>query len=709
MSLKVLVTGGSGLLAVNLAHAKKKDWYISLFVRNHEVSFEDIATYKMNLENREKLLENLKAIRPDVIIHTAGLADVGACEEKRFEAYLSNVLISRNISRAANLVGSKFVHISTDHFSNSKKPYSSEEEIEVPVNNYAKTKLEAEYEVLSQNPDALIIRTNFYGWGHSFRSSFSDWIIDSLRRKEKINLFQDVFFTPVLIDDLMVAIEGLVVNDVKGIFNISSDERISKYDFGIKLAKIFDLDSSLIGASFMSEAKNLTRRPFDMSLSCDKLRSILPSWKTDYNESFKVLKAQEFQGRRQEFIRSVNLSGKSPLISYGTQYIDDHDIDAVIRTMTSNYLTQGPKVTEFEEKIADYVGAKYAVAVSNLTTGMHIAMLAAGVGTGDESITSPITFVTSANAAAFVNAIPHFSDIDLETINLCPKKLEVKAKELQRLKSIIPVHFGGHPCDMEAIKKIADKHKAIVIEDAAHALGGTYPNGKKIGSCEHSLMTGFSFHPVKSITTGEGGVITTNSEEVYKELMRLRSHGINKGNDGYLNELEAFTEGIQNPWYYEMQKLGYNYRLTDIQASLGLAQMDKLDFFMKKRRDIAKVYDEEFRDLSHLKVIQQKTRSISGNHLYMVMIDFEGLKTKRKYFHDILRGKGVFAHVHYIPVPIQPYYQQNFPTNPADYANAMTYYRKATTLPLHPRMTEKEVSMVVNSVKDVINQLSKNT
>ena len=260
---------------------------------------------------------------------------------------------------------------------------------------------------------------------------------------------------------------------------------------------------------------------------------------------------------------------------YGHQTIDDSDISAVMDVLKSDYLTCGPKVKEFEQEICKYTGAKYCVAVSNATAGLHIAAMATGLSKGDEAITSPITFLSSANCICYTGATPVFADIEEETANISPQEIERHITD--KTKVLIPVHFAGQSCDMEAISEIAHKHNLYVIEDAAHAIGSDYKD-TKVGSCAYSDMTVFSFHPVKTITTGEGGAITTNNKELYEKLCALRSHGMHKDKD------------MVETWEYEMRELGYNYRMTDIQAALGISQLKKLDVFKKRRREIVDFY-----------------------------------------------------------------------------------------------------------------------
>jgi UDP-4-amino-4,6-dideoxy-N-acetyl-beta-L-altrosamine transaminase len=389
------------------------------------------------------------------------------------------------------------------------------------------------------------------------------------------------------------------------------------------------------------------------------------------------------------------------MISYGRQHIDEADIQAVVECLRSGALTQGPKVAEFEQAIAAYVGARYAVAVSNGTAALHLAAMAAELGPSSIVVTSPITFVASANAALYVRARPIFSDVDPQTINLSPSALAQTLAQNPDVKAIIPVHFSGLPCDMAAIKSAADRVGALIIEDAAHALGARYSDGRRVGACSHSLMTIFSFHPVKSITTGEGGMVTTNDEQVYRRLLRLRSHGINKGLDEFLDQDAAFTDGAPNPWYYEMQELSFNYRITDIQCALGITQLAKLDRFIERRRYLVSRYDRAFAASPLIRPIQLDQRDRSAHHLYPVMIDFAAAGISRADLMNRMREQGIITQVHYMPVPAHPYYR-SLGHNPDHYPHGQTYYQRALSLPLFYGLTESQQDRVIAIMKELV-------
>lgn len=371
-------------------------------------------------------------------------------------------------------------------------------------------------------------------------------------------------------------------------------------------------------------------------------------------------------------------------IPYGRQSINEQDIEAVVNVLKSDYLTTGPKIAEFERKVADYTGAKYAVAIANGTAALHAACYAARIGEGDEVITTPITFAASSNCVLYCGGTPVFADINPETYNISPEDIERKITP--KTKAIIAVHFTGQPCEMEQIHAIAHKYNLTVIEDGAHALGAEY-QGKRVGTL--SDMTTFSFHPVKHITTGEGGMILTNNPELYQRLKLFRIHGITR-------EEELLTKN-DGPWYYEQLDLGYNYRITDIQCALGVSQMDRLPEFLEKRKQIAKRYNEAFAANEQIQLPYQKEGCDNAWHLYVIRIK----NGKRKEVFEKLRAAGIGVNVHYIPVYQHPYYRTH------GYAevtcpNAEEYYKECISLPMYPDLKEEEQEYVIKKVLEYV-------
>lgn len=384
---------------------------------------------------------------------------------------------------------------------------------------------------------------------------------------------------------------------------------------------------------------------------------------------------------------------KKPL-PYAKQYIDNDDCKAVTDVLKSDFLTTGPKAREFEEKIADYVGTKFAVAFSNGTAALHAACFAAGVKPGDEVITTPITFAASANCALYMGATPVFADINSETFNIDPN--EIAKKITKNTKAIIPVDFTGQAVDIDAINELVKGTDIVVIEDSAHALGTKY-KGTRVGGLTD--MTEFSFHPVKTITTGEGGIITTNNKNYYEKLTNFRGHCITRD----INQLHNKDGG---GWYYEQLDLGYNYRITDFQCALGISQMKKLDWFITRRKEIVSKYNEAFKNLEG--VILQKNADFSdtSNHLYVLKLDLPKLKATRKEIYNALIAEHIGAHVHYIPVYWHPYYQK-LGYEKGLCPRAEELYNCMLTIPLFPAMSDEDIDDVINGVYKIINYYRK--
>lgn len=384
------------------------------------------------------------------------------------------------------------------------------------------------------------------------------------------------------------------------------------------------------------------------------------------------------------------------MIPYGRQDITQSDIDAVVSVLNSDFLTQGPKVPEFEDAIKTYCGVKYALAMNSATSALHVACLALGVGPGDIVWTSPVTFVASSNCALYCGAEVDFVDIDPLTYNMSVASLEkklIQAKKDNNLpKVVIPVHLSGQSCDMEAISRLAKTYGFRIIEDASHAIGGRYLD-RPVGSCAFSEITVFSFHPVKIITTAEGGLITTNDSDLHHKIQLLRSHGITR-------DPAHMTEASHGPWYYQQIELGFNYRMTELQAALGCSQMRRLDSYVSKRHEIFNDYVSQLAGLSFLKLPYLSPTSYSALHLFIVRLDVKALKKSHKEAFEELRAKGVGVNLHYIPVYLQPYYQ-NLGFKSGYCPEAETYYGTALSLPMFPTLTKKDIDQVCQALKEL--------
>ena len=388
------------------------------------------------------------------------------------------------------------------------------------------------------------------------------------------------------------------------------------------------------------------------------------------------------------------------MIPYGRQDINQQDINAVVEVLKSDFLTQGPQVPAFEQAIIDACDAKYAVAVNSATSALHIACLALGLGNDDWLWTTPNTFVASANCALYCGAKVDFVDIDPRTYNLCAKQLEKKLIAAQKVgklpKIVIPVHFSGQSCDMQAIHELAKKYGFNIIEDASHAIGGKY-KGKPIGNSRYSDITVFSFHPVKIVTSAEGGAAVTNRADLAEKMLLLRSHGITR-------DEELMTQDMDGPWYYQQIELGYNYRMTELQAALGLSQMQRLEEFVIKRHELASRYDNLLQDLP-ITLPWQHPDSYSARHLYVIRLQLEQINITHLDVFNALRAAGILVNLHYIPVHMQPYYQKmGFASG--QFPEAEKYYNEAITIPLFSAMTEGQQDTVCSTLKTILSKES---
>jgi len=404
---------------------------------------------------------------------------------------------------------------------------------------------------------------------------------------------------------------------------------------------------------------------------------------------------------RSNFSEATKGAWNIKVIPYSRQTISLTDAFKVGWQVWRHSLTQGPKISNFESSVATEVGAKYAVAVSSGTAGLHIALEALQLPKLGEVLTSPISFMASSNAAFYARLTPKFIDIDSSSVNIDLNKVRDELETNDQVVAVIPVHFGGLPCDMKVLSQYTNSKGIPVIEDAAHALGAVYDCGSKVGSCKYSDLTVFSFHPVKSVTTGEGGVITTNNLELYHRLLQLRSHGINQQSEGFVEPLLASTSGLNNPWYHEMQRLGYHYRLTEIQAVLGISQIKKLGRFIEKRQSKAKFYDSVLAESSLLRPAQSVKADKSARHLYVVRIDFSRINLSRAELMHALKRKGIGTQVHYRPIPQQPYYAK-MGYDFTKYPNALHYYEEALSIPLFPTLRRRQQKYIVDTLLELL-------
>jgi perosamine synthetase len=685
---KLLVTGGSGLLALNWAACMADRFDVVLVQHRRKVRVAFAQTQSAELVDPSEISALMADHAPDIVVHAAALSNVDQCELDPDQAFRVNADMAGHVAAAARASGARTMHISTDHLSDGQTAMLRETDPVHPLNVYAASKLAGEAAVQAADPDALILRTNFFGWGPAYRSSFSDHILRALRAGRGPALFEDVFFTPILMEDLIETAHALCDHDATGVFNVAGDTRLSKYAFGLQLAETFGLDSRRITATRLADCTDLAKRPLDMSLDTDRLAGVLGRHPAPLAVGLARLRRVE---------KNHPIKGLGPfMVPYGRHHIDEDDRKAVADFLAKDgWLTQGPTVQAFEHAIADKVGATYAVAVSSATAGLHLAAMAAGLGKGDALLTTPLTFVATANAASYCGARVVFADVNPATANLDPQTVVKALASDPAIKAVSAVHFAGLTCDMATIHKVCRERGVHIIEDAAHALGSQYADGSNVGNCRYSDMTVFSFHPVKAIALGEGGMITTNDAELYRKLLRLRSHGINKLDDSFEHPEES------GPWYYEMQELGFNYRITDLQCALGLSQLTKLDRFVDRRRALARRYDRAFANHPTIRPAQAVDKSSSAHHIYVVAVDFAQLGISRTQIMDALRSHGIGTQVHYIPVPMHPYYRKLGASMDA-LPHAAAYYAHCLTLPLYFELSDTAQDCVIDMLSHLL-------
>ena len=697
---KILITGGASLLGLNWILDRREINKVHFLINKRFISIKGATGHYADFKSLKVIEDLINKIKPDIIINTIGFTDLAACEKEPKEAMYVNSDLAGKFAKIAFEKKIDFIHISTDHLFDGEKSFYNEKDKVNPLNAYACSKADSENKIKRANPKALILRTNFFGWGTNFRSSISDKVFLALENNETYLGIENVFFTPISTKKLINLSHYLLDNNIDGIVNVCGSDRLSKFDFSIKIANCFNLNKKLIIQKKVLKLQKPILRPLDLSLSNKKLLKILNIKEISIESSLDDLK-NELPKRSELF----NIGKK---ISYGKHYIDNDDIAAVMKVLKSDFLTQGPVIETFEKRIANYVGAKYAVAVSSATAGLHLSYLALGLKRFKKILTSPITFVSTANAAYFCNAKVKFIDVDSSNLIMDPKKVEKELKLDSSIEIVVPILFGGASEGIDKIAKIAKTYGKFIVEDAAHGLGGSYISGEKIGSCAYSDCTVFSLHPVKSIAAGEGGVVTTNNQEIYKKLLRLRSHGINKLDDEFKNKELAYTDNNKNYWYYEMTSLGYHYRITDIQASLANSQLDKLDNFIKKRRAVSHKYVKSLVNIPFIEPAQKINIDNSANHIFPVLIDFKKLKLSRNDFMKALSERNILTQVHYMPVYSHPFYRNKLVCSELCHESEK-YYNKALTLPLYFLLSDDEQEYVIHILQSLILQnLKKN-
>ncbi|OSM00175.1 putative Spore coat polysaccharide biosynthesis protein spsC [Magnetofaba australis IT-1] len=677
---------------------------LGLYHRN-PVRIPGAACRGVDMTDYAALRAEIQNFTPDVVIHCASRTDVDAMEVDEEGAWRANVLTTRNLLDALRDSGAKLIFISTDAvYSGAPGPHD-EEEFPAPLNRYGKTKRAAEQLAL-QRPGALVARTNIYGWNLRDKLSIAEWFLRAQQQKHAVSGFADALFSSIYVGDLHDLLEAAMAKGLDGLYNVACRDGMSKLDFGRAVADLFGFDTHLVLPGSVRDAHFTASRGLDLTLDVTALEQALGQLAPTMAESLARFAADgqaDVQGQLRaglaaepepEQARYPAPDGRVP---YGRQWLDDDDLAAVDAVMRGAWLTQGPHVAAFEQALSDYTGAAHVVAVNSGTAALHLACMAAELGPEHEVITSPLTFAASANAAVYCGATPRFADIDPITGNITADAIAPLITPRTRI--VTPVHFAGQSCDMAEIRALIDAKQAefgtriYLLEDACHALGSTY-GGKPVGACEYSDMACMSFHPVKHVTTGEGGAVLTQDVALGERVRLLRSHGISRDH--------LTPEQMPGPWYYEQIALGFNYRITDIQCALGTSQMAKLPRFVARRRVLVERYNAELAGLPHITLPTESPERLSNYHLYTVRFDFAALGMDRKAVMLKLNEDHIYTQVHYIPVTHHPYYRQRFGTGPGDCPHADAFYAQCLSLPLYPAMSDADAAHVIACVRGLL-------
>ncbi len=697
MKKKILIFGHSGNLGSNIIYFLKKDYNFIINVNKNKLYFlnaEYVAFNNLSFLNDINIIKKkIKDYSPDIILNSAACTDLEFCEKKPDKTLYANVILPSILATISSELRIKFIHISTDHLYKRIRSFKNENFLTSKVNNYGDQKIQAENLIIKNNPLALIIRTNFFS--HAINSDQLIYkIINAIKKNEKITLFNDYFFTPIYSKYLAKIISFLIKKNYNGIFNVVSSERVSKYDFGKLLLKNPKEAKKFFIEAKLKDANLYPKRCSDLSLSNLKL-----------NKKIKF-KIPSLKQQVKEFLKSDGKIVKKAFVKfpYGKHSINKMDLLAVNKVLLSGFLTQGPFIQNLEDNISNYVGAKYSVAVSSATAGLHLCYQALNIDKNNRIITTPLTFVATSNAALYCNSRPSFTDISKETLGICPNILEENLNKERNIKTIVPVHFGGLAYNAKKIYEISKRKGLKIIEDAAHSLGAKYECGTKVGSCKYSDLTVFSFHPVKVLAGGEGGIITTNDKKLYEILISLRSHGIKK--DGTIrNTSVGFSKKKPNIWYYEMSRLGFHYRQTDIHSALISSQLSRINLFLNKRNELCKIYDKKFNNFDNINLVQNYFRDLSSNHLYILKINFKKLRLNRNEFMQKLRNYNIITQVHYIPVPLHLYYK-NLNFNLQNLKNTKDYYDQCLSIPLYYDLEFEQQKYIIDSIKELVSKNS---
>jgi UDP-4-amino-4,6-dideoxy-N-acetyl-beta-L-altrosamine transaminase/dTDP-4-dehydrorhamnose reductase len=700
---KVVIIGASGLLGSNLLlTGRNKKFQLYGTSRKSKINCPYADCFELNCSDYRALSDFLEAIKPDWVIHCGGATNVDWCEKHPEETWQINVDATAHLATLLRRIKAGLIYISSDSVFDGKKGNYATTDAPNPINIYARSKFASEQIIRQILKQHVIIRTNFHGWNAVEKESLSEWIINNLKQGKTIPAFSDIFFNPLEASTLAGFIWDLLEEEAEGIFHLAASDSSSKYKFALSIAEVFGFSKEhIIPTESLSLPDRAARPPLTtlapnfiknikMPAVLDGIKKLLELQKCGYREELKKIAAPE----------SGDVASRKKTLSYGRHCIDEKDVAAVSKVLKSDFLTTGPAVEEFEKRLAEYIGAKHTIVVNSGTAALHCAYAALGLKAGDEVIVPTMTFAATANAAVYCGATPVFADVNADDMLIDEK--DIIKHITPRTKAIAVVDYAGLPCNYGALREIARKHNLFLVADACHSLGASYEN-KPVGTLAD--LTCLSFHPVKLITTGEGGAIVTDNDEFAAFIRDFRSHGI-------VRDPEKFTAlTLNNPaakrplsWYYEMQYLGFNYRLPDINCALGMSQLSKIDRFLNRRREIAEYYRREFAGAPFIKMQEFLHNRKSAWHLFVVQIDFDKIGSSRVDTMRRLKNNGILTQVHYVPVHKHPFYRNNFKTYDGMCPVAEGLYEKILSLPIYPAMKNEDAEYVAGNVKSLLKE-----
>jgi UDP-4-amino-4,6-dideoxy-N-acetyl-beta-L-altrosamine transaminase/dTDP-4-dehydrorhamnose reductase len=685
--MRVLITGASGMLGATLVEKWEDifEVYATDKTRFSRSAQKNFLSFDLTNDCYEDLLNWAD---PDVIVHCGAITNVDHCENHREQAFeVNGISVKKFLTANKN---TKLILISSDAVFPDGERFPSESDQPKPANVYGESKQLGEELILNFGEPHVVVRTTIIGKNiNPNKKGFVDWIVESVIRGEKITLFKDVTFTPISIWHLADELEWLINNRISGVVHVAGGESINKFEFGVKICESLGLDSSLIRKGSLEDMEFTAERSKDQTLDSTYYQEIsgrtLPTLEDVIDKTAGYF-------RRPPDVFKIKTAQRS--LSYGRQYIDEQDIAAVVEVLRGDLLTQGSVVSQFEAKISEIFSTPYTCAVSSGTAALHLAGLALNWGSNDFVITTPLSFLASANCARYCGAEIDFSDINPDTYtidpNLLDRKLERYSREGKTAKAIVAVDYAGHPCDWQALRTIANKHQVQLVNDNCHAIGAEY-HGDAGYAVKYADAVTHSYHPVKHITTGEGGAVLSTRKDVYDRVKLLRTHGVKEKDE---DSLGASRES----WRYDMVDLGFNYRITDFQCALGLTQLSKLQWFLSERRKLAKLYIELLDSVSAIICPMAHSSVEHAYHIFPIQIDFDSIGVTKDQFFAQLRTHNINLQVHYVPIHLQPYYRNRYGFAEGDFPNAERYYSRTVTLPLYPGLKEADIQYVCETI-----------